>query len=448
MNMGPSPLSLLAALLLRNDDAHDPACLELLRQWHDLAYPEREAQVLTHLQLYLNGVSRMCPYYGKSLSSALGEEFLTWERFRGLPRTSRSDLMDAEAGLYASKQGPAWKPVGSTSTSGSTGTPIVTKQTKGRLRLQGFLTQLWHERSARDPGRNVAFITEPLRKAAALQPGGMSRGVWAKSGRGQAYAYSLTAPPAVQLRGLVQRDISTLITYPSNLRSLLHESEASGVAPKRLSHVVLSSEPIPDELIDWTKRAWGAGVVATYSTSELAAIALSDDEGTYRNQDASVWVEVLDEDGSPTAAGQIGRIVVTTLQEMLRPLIRYDVGDYAEVGRTRDGELVLRRIVGRERAMIHTKEGSRVWPYFELGQLAERGVVRSWQMIQHRDRSLTMRVATTQPLATEDEELIRSSVGTMSGGLPLNIVQVSEIERTTRGKFREVISELDAATPS
>src|SRR5690606_7290 len=85
---------------------------------------------------------------------------------------------------------------------------------------------------------------------------------------------------------------------------------------------------------------------------------------SYLVQSESAIVEVLREDGSPCEPGEIGRVVVTTLQDLLRPLVRYEVGDYAELGSPPEpgserlaGFPRLRRIVGRQRSMVRLPDG-------------------------------------------------------------------------------------------
>src|SRR6185295_14515719 len=98
---------------------------------------------------------------------------------------------------------------------------------------------------------------------------------------------------------------------------------------------------------------WGVGVVDVYSSEECGQIALQCPEHEqYHVQSESVLVEVLDDEGRPCAPGTIGRVVLTTLQNFAMPLIRYDIGDFAEPGPACPcGRAlpVLTRIVGRVR---------------------------------------------------------------------------------------------------
>ena len=64
-------------------------------------------------------------------------------------------------------------------------------------------------------------------------------------------------------------------------------------------------------------------------------------------------IEIVDEQGRPTTPGQMGRVLATTLQNRLMPLVRYDMGDYAlalnqrcECGRTLP---LIGKVLGRVR---------------------------------------------------------------------------------------------------
>jgi phenylacetate-CoA ligase len=227
----------------------------------------------------------------------------------------------------------------------------------------------------------------------------------------------------------------------------LAESARLGLELPDLELVTVSSEPVSDELIETTRRQWGARVLSTYSSNELGAIALSAPDGGYAVMAESVYVEVLDDAGRPCRQGEIGRVVVSTLQDMLRPLLRYETGDYAEVGVVPTNSPItlprLSRIAGRERTMIRLPDGRRIWPYFEFGGLTRLERLKNWQLVQRRDASLCVRLVLTGELDDELRDSILSVVNAALPGLAVSLEQVTAIERTRRGKFLEVTSELD-----
>ena len=438
-----SPLTDLAGILLKDADGLDSELRKRLKGWNALPYGARREAQLQHLKYYLLGITRLCPHYYQTLSGHLKQRHWNWEQFRRLPLSTRVCIQDHGAQMRANRQARAWTPISSTSTSGSTGTPIITEQTPARARLQKQLNRQWHESAGRDSNLGTGFITDPFPGGQAEPPTGLIKGSWGHGGGlGKAHFLTLRASSAEQLAWMRLRELGYLVTYPSNLRALLNESRLTGQRPEDLKEVILSSEPVPRSLVRRAEEEWCVLVTATYSSSELAAIALQDSTGQYRIQDCSVLVEVLNADGTPTKRGEIGKIVVTTLQELLRPLIRYEIGDYAEVDEGEDGELLLKNIVGRQRSMIRHANGTSVWPYFELGELAQTGAVRQWQLIQHRDGALTVLVVAKQ-LTREDERGIKTAIRSMTGQLPLTIRQVDSIARTPGGKYREVISEIE-----
>lgn len=77
-------------------------------------------------------------------------------------------------------------------------------------------------------------------------------------------------------------------------------------------------------------------------------------------------VEILDEDGAPTPAGEVGRVVVTGLEHDTMPLIRYEIGDRAvSTGYATDcacglGWPTIGAVEGRSEDLVLTRDGRRV----------------------------------------------------------------------------------------
>jgi phenylacetate-CoA ligase len=140
-------------------------------------------------------------------------------------------------------------------------------------------------------------------------------------------------------------------------------------------------------------------------------------------------------------------VVVTTLFDLRRPLIRYEIGDYAEVDSTDPNDPIslprLKRIVGRQRTMIRLPNGRRVWPHFEFASLVEMGGMRAWQLVQRKDLSMLVRVVPTERYSEAVHDEIVHTVKVALPGLAVKVVEVGAIARTPRGKFRELISELE-----
>ena len=207
-------------------------------------------------------------------------------------------------------------------------------------------------------------------------------------GKGEALALTLNTSTHEQLTWLCQVEAPYLSTYPSNLQALLQLSTETGLRPQGMSHVVLPSEPVSPELTQLAEKVWNCACLATYSANEVGLIASAIPGATegYDVAAENVYVELLHEDGSPCEEGDVGRIVLTTLQDLRRPLLRYAIGDYGQwvPGDPTDPICLprLRCIFGRERTMIRLGDGHRIWPHFEFAGLIEQGGIRRWQLVQ------------------------------------------------------------------
>jgi phenylacetate-CoA ligase len=161
-----------------------------------------------------------------------------------------------------------------------------------------------------------------------------------------------------------------------------------------------------------------------------------------------VLVEVLDERGAPCPPGKIGRVVVTALHNFAMPLIRYELGDLAEVGSACScgrGLPVLRRILGRVRNTLLAADGKRYFPTFGTRSMPALGVLRQHQFVQKSFTLVEGRLVTARPLAAEEESALRQHVlSRLPGGFAVRFVYVDAIPRSASGKFEDFVSEVAA----
>ena len=117
---------------------------------------------------------------------------------------------------------------------------------------------------------------------------------------------------------------------PSFLRLLLDKADETGVALPSLARAALSGEPVPLAF----REALGArGIAAyqSYGTADLGLVAYETEAREGLVVDEGVIVEIVGPgSGEPVADGEVGEIVVTTLNPDY-PLIRYATGDLSAV---------------------------------------------------------------------------------------------------------------------
>src|SRR6185312_7578839 len=112
----------------------------------------------------------------------------------------------------------------------------------------------------------------------------------------------------------------------------------------------------------------GIPLVDCYGCQEAGYVAIQCPEyAHYHVQGEMSLVEVLREDGAPCRPGETGRVVITPLHSFAMPLLRYDLGDYAEVGEPCPcgrGLPVLRQIYGRKKETLTLPSGERRYSVF------------------------------------------------------------------------------------
>ena len=92
--------------------------------------------------------------------------------------------------------------------------------------------------------------------------------------------------------------------------------------------VIFVLHTLTDRERERLSRVFSADVFNRYSPHECEGIAF--DCGEHRGMHAamdSYQVEILDREGRPAPAGEVGRIVITDLENRTMPLVRYRIGD-------------------------------------------------------------------------------------------------------------------------
>ncbi|MCP4995711.1 MAG: phenylacetate--CoA ligase family protein [Gammaproteobacteria bacterium] len=207
------------------------------------------------------------------------------------------------------------------------------------------------------------------------------------------------------------------------------------------------SESIGPALRDICLEVWNAPVVDIYSARETGYLALQCPEHQhYHVQSENVFVEILNDEGNPCNPGEVGRVIVTTLHNYASPLIRYDIGDYAEVGRPCDcgrGLPVLNRIAGRVRNMLTLPTGEKFWPLFLSMHSASDAPITQLQIVQRTLNKLEVRVVVDRSLFDQERvELTRALHDSLHYPFELEFVECQQIERSKSGKYEEFYSEL------
>ena len=280
-----------------------------------------------------------------------------WAAWRRLPVLRRRDLQEQGTALHAPTVPKAHGPVIEVASGGSTGQPV-------RVRKAALERQLWlamqlreEEWNRENPLATIARLRgippglAPELVAKACSPEGLLLPDWGQPATllwqtGPVGLMDSQVPVAVQADYVARLGAEYLFMFPSSLRVLLQHCRDHGIRFPALRSVWTLSEAVEPELRALYREVLGVRIVDNYSAAETGYIALQcPASDAYHVMSETVLVEVVDEHGAPCPPGATGRVLVTPLHNFAMPLLRYEIGDEAELaegcpcGRTPAGKL-------------------------------------------------------------------------------------------------------------
>ena len=369
---------------------------------------------------------------------------LTPERFARIPYLTRRDLQENFDALKSTAIPAAHGPVAESRTSGSTGSPVrVLKTALNELwwRALTLRDHCWHRR---DLGGKLAAIRQAVTDGESPGWGPATDGVVVT---GPCVTFHIRAETDTQLAWLDRHRPQYLLTYPSNVAELARRSIARGAILPGLREVRTIGELLTPEIRELCRQAWGVPVTDVYSSDEAGYCALQcPDTGHYHVQSESVLLEVLDEQNRPCLPGVVGRVVVTALHNFATPLVRYDMGDYAEAGGACScgrGLPVLARIMGRVRNMLRLRSGESFWPMLATRDLSDIAPIVQQQIVQKSYDRIEIRLVVSRRLTAGEEDKLRRLIeARFPAEFSLGLVYCESIPRGPGGKFEEFLSEV------
>ena len=406
----------------------------------------RQAQ-FRHLAGLLRHARETVPFYRERLDFDPGVA-ITQEWWAALPLLTRADVHAQGQALCSRNVPAAHAPLVRGHTSGSTGTPITYLTTAiTRLFWQAFnlRDQLWHRR---DLGLKFAAIrTEGARDERGMTVDGWGASISSAFRSGPSGLLHSSNFIDRQLQWLTGQDPDYLLMLPSNMVELGREMGRRGLRLARLREVRTYGEALSREARAECQALFGVKVVDMYTSQEAGYIALQcPDHDHYHLQSESVMVEILDGDGQPCAPGTIGKVVITTLHNYAMPLIRYDIGDYAEAGAPCScgrGLPVIRRILGRNRNLLVAPDGRKFFPSTTVDKWIHIAPIRQLQLVQKTRQLIEVRIAAARALdAGEERDLAAGLRLSLGHPYEFELVYMERIPRAVSGKFEDFISEV------
>ncbi|WP_318480482.1 hypothetical protein [Photobacterium leiognathi] len=234
-------------------------------------------------------------------------------------------------------------------------------------------------------------------------------------------------------------------SYPSvfvYLTKLLIDSDYK-CPPLKLKGIQLTSEITSKQDHDFLISYWGDIIYFQYGHSEAATIA-----SKYPGEDCYTFspiygeVEILDENNNPAREGDVGRIVVTSMHNIVRPFIRYDTGDLAKFKSNKNGVTKVYDILGRQQDTVLDKNNNKISVTgLVFGQHFKAFKnITNWQIENFSPGLLNVKIIKGCNYSDEDNNEIINKLS-FNDSFVVSIEFVDEIKKTKRGKHKLVVSQ-------
>lgn len=273
-------------------------------------------------------------------------------------------------------------------TSGSTGKPVtVYRQINSHQIQQGageLLDVVWQNRDLTKASAFMKITPENDEQK------GLGTPFSYLGPTGPAFRRSLLSNTTSELLDfLIEKNIKNLLIGPSALKFVLKEQIRSPRANPSLESIMSWADPLDPELRLQVKEFFGAKISDRYSSSEFGFLAIQCPSSDHLHpMQFNNYIEILNDNNDPCDIGEPGRVVVTSLQNLAMPMIRYELGDMAAFGEPCEHGINLPvfepRIV-RTREFQLLGDGRLEIPYFDAIDLAKHADTKDYQAYRFKD---------------------------------------------------------------
>jgi phenylacetate-CoA ligase len=395
---------------------HFVGSLNEMRRVQWFSEDELQARNEARLRALLKHAAENVPFY-RDLYRQLGlksDELRTVSDLQALPIFAKADYRQCDPEtLYANNVDPGLRI--DRKTSGSTGQPFqfsIDRRALPVIFASHLFYDSWH---GLDPFDRYIRIVAP---AAAQLPSNSTvrvklssvvtsrlQNLYEKLTQEKIFYWEMDAEKAAGVwRRLEAFRPKFVMGYTSSLAALADELLKSNL---RLSHPVRGVITIAETLTPNRKKLieeyFEAPIINRYGLREFGswcAQSCRESPDQFHVNTELVVCEILRDDGTPCAAGETGRVVLTDLHNFARPFIRYDTGDLAVAaagvcacGR---GFPLLGQIEGRSLECVRTPSGREISPailgHFLFVYHDHGDTVRQYQLVQQGTNRIVLSI--------------------------------------------------------
>ncbi|PKN89224.1 MAG: hypothetical protein CVU51_01235 [Deltaproteobacteria bacterium HGW-Deltaproteobacteria-1] len=413
-------------------------------QW--ISREELEAIQLKKIQNLVAYAYEHVPFYGKwyHQEGIHPQDIKSFKDFKALPFLTRDDVINNLESLVATGyHGKVFED----KTGGSTGRPMHFFMDQS--------TALW---SAAIETRHRGWYGVKFGDKRAWVWGNLKDfPSWKKKDRLAAYikryrylnAHTLTEQNMDSFAAILEKWKPAMFrAYPSALyifAQYIKDKNRFSIRPKLIE---TSGEKLSEIQKNTIAEVFSAPIAEHYSSWEIYSIAYHCPQGGYHVSEDR-YLEIVDDAGNQVENGNIGEVVVTSLNQYAMPFIRYKNEDCAiyETKNCNCGRSMptLREVVGRFQDLLMRPDGQIVYGSIVDYLTHDKPEVKQFQVYQKDKYNLEVRLVLKCKINKDwESRFIKELEEFFSSDMKIKIQIVDEIKLTEAGKLRTVISDIHA----
>jgi phenylacetate-CoA ligase len=245
-----------------------------------------------------------------------------------------------------------------------------------------------------------------------------------------------------------------ILAYAESIYELSRFIEREKLSIYSPGSIMVSAGVLQTHMRKTIERVFKAPVFNRYGSREVGPIACEcDHHKGLHIFPLNYHVEILRQDGSPVASGELGEVVITLLTNYAMPLIRYRIGDMGAwsenpctCGRAWP---LLKYVAGRVSDVFITKEGTQIHGEYFTHLFYFQDWVNKFQVIQEDYDLIHILIVpheqTSKTRESHDKEIsiITEKIRLVMGeDCRVEFEFVNDIDPTASGKYRYTISKV------
>jgi len=252
------------------------------------------------------------------------------------------------------------------------------------------------------------------------------------------------------LERAARRNARLLFGHAHSLYELAVFARESDVRVPELDGIVATSMMLLQHQRAVIERVFDTRVTDRYGCEEVGLIACEAHECGRRHLNTDhLFVEIIGDDDAPVQEGNVGRIVLTDLNNRGMPLIRYEVGDMGAVSRDHcdcgRGLASLISLTGRMADYFEHLDGSKVSGISLVEKtLTAIDGLEELQLVQESHRLIRARAIARWDVKGEVAAAIqRALTATFTEEVTVTVEFVDRLDQSPSGKYRFAICRIN-----